>query len=79
MDAVTNLLADRGWTRRPDLENELRPVVYARGAWKAIVGRLWTTVWRLKAEGQIAELDSHKTDDIAAVEIALKEAALKAA
>lgn len=76
MDTITpalTLFLKYGWRQLDDLDPRQTPGGYFKpvfefGAWKALVGRLWVTVYQLNAPGQIGDMDSHRTADIAHLE-----------
>ena len=63
MDAVINLLGSYHWQRASDLESNdgyTKPVFHFRN-WKALVGKVWTTIWFSAVDGNVQMMRSVKT------------------
>lgn len=72
MDRVVKLLSGYGWSRLADYDGDYRKPAFANGRWKCLVGKVWTTVWRLDGEGQIGPMTSYRTADSDRIETALQ-------
>lgn len=64
MDAVVNLLVSYHWNRAADLESAdgyNKPVFQYRD-WRALVGKVWTTIWLCRTDGHVENMRSVRTE-----------------
>ena len=68
MDEIVSLLTRRRWSRIGEMASDYDKPLFGWCDLKAVVGKVWVTVWQLPVEGEpITQMASVKTDDPTAV------------